>query len=70
MVKWLLLALILGVALLLWRVSAYAKRKLPRVGHAAPDFELPDQHGKVRSLFGFRGKWVVLYFFLRADTPG
>ena len=68
--KWLILFVVVATALLLWRVSAYAKRKLPRVGHAAPDFELPDQHGKTRSLSGFRGKWVVLYFFPRADTPG
>ena len=68
--KWLLIAVLVVAGALLWRVSAYAKRKLPRVGHAAPDFELPDQHGKVRSLSGFRGKWVVLYFFPRADTPG
>jgi peroxiredoxin Q/BCP len=69
-VKWLILFAVVAAALLLWRVSAYAKRKLPRAGQAAPDFELPDQHGKLRTLFGFRGKWVVLYFFPRADTPG
>ena len=68
--KWLVIAVVVVAGALLWRVSAYAKRNLPRVGQAAPDFELPDQHGNVRSLGGFRGKWVVLYFFPRADTPG
>jgi len=50
----------------LWRFW----RNLPRAGQAAPDFELPDQHGKMRSLAEFRGSWVVLYFFPKADTPG
>lgn len=29
----------------------------------APDFNLPDQHGKQRSLKEFLGRWVVLYFY-------
>jgi peroxiredoxin Q/BCP len=36
----------------------------------APDFTLPDQHGKPVSLSDFRGKSVVLYFYPKADTPG
>ncbi len=39
-------------------------------GMAAPDFTLPDQHGKKVRLSDFRGKRVVLYFFPKADTPG
>lgn len=70
MAKWLLLALLAGAGLLLWRVVMSAKRRLPGVGEAAPEFELPDQHGKLHSLAEFRGKWLVLYFFPRADTPG
>jgi peroxiredoxin Q/BCP len=31
---------------------------------------LPDQNGKEISLKDFRGKYVVLYFYPRADTPG
>jgi peroxiredoxin Q/BCP len=68
--KWLILALIAAAALLLWRYSVSANRNLPRVGQTAVEFELPDQHGKTRSLAEFRGKWLVLYFFPRADTPG
>jgi len=68
--KWLLIAAVAIVGLLLWRISAFANRNLPRAGQAAPDFELPDQHGKMRSLAEFRGSWVVLYFFPKADTPG
>jgi thioredoxin-dependent peroxiredoxin len=36
----------------------------------APDFTLPDQNGDEVSLKQFRGKYVVLYFYPRADTPG
>lgn len=69
MIKWLLVACVVLSALLLWRVAAAAKRNLPRIGEPAPEFELPDPHGKTRSLAAFRGRWLVLYFFPRADTP-
>lgn len=36
----------------------------------APSFSLPDQHGNVRTLQEFHGKWVVLYFYPKDDTPG
>jgi peroxiredoxin Q/BCP len=36
----------------------------------APEFSLPDQNGKEVSLKSFRGNYVVLYFYPRADTPG
>ena len=70
MVKWFILALVVAAALLLWRYSVSTNRNLPRVGQTAAEFDLPDQHGKTRSLAEFRGKWLVLYFFPRADTPG
>jgi peroxiredoxin Q/BCP len=70
MFKWLLIALLAGVALLLWRITAHANRNLPKVGDAAPDFRLPDQNGKERARDEFRGKWLVLYFYPRDDTPG
>jgi len=36
----------------------------------APSFTLPDQNAKEVSLKDFRGRYVVLYFYPRADTPG
>jgi peroxiredoxin Q/BCP len=36
----------------------------------APDFVLPDETGKDRSLAEFKGKDVVLYFYPKDDTSG
>jgi len=41
---------------------------LPEVGERAPDFTLPDQDLKPRSLSEFRGKKVVLAFYPGAFT--
>jgi peroxiredoxin Q/BCP len=68
--KWLLIAFLVAVALLIWRMTAFGNRNLPKVGDAASDFELADQHGKVRRRNEFLGKWLVLYFYPRDDTPG
>ena len=40
------------------------------VGQPAPDFRLPDQEGKVHQLSDYAGRWVVLYFYPKDDTPG
>lgn len=40
------------------------------IGDVAPDFTLPDQDGAVHSLRDYRGKWIVLYFYPKDDTPG
>jgi peroxiredoxin Q/BCP len=42
----------------------------PKVGNKAPDFSLPDQNGVARKLSDYRGKWVLLYFYPKDDTPG
>lgn len=36
----------------------------------APDFTLPDQDGQNHALADYRGRWVVLYFYPKDDTPG
>ena len=40
------------------------------VGKPAPAFTLPNQDGESVSLAGLRGRWVVLYFYPKDDTPG
>jgi len=43
---------------------------IPAVGTMAPDFTLPSQEGTPVSLHSLRGKWVVLYFYPKDQTPG
>ena len=47
-----------------------AKETDPFTGKTAPPFCLPDAGGKEVCLESFRGKWVVLYFYPRDNTPG
>ena len=42
----------------------------PAVGSAAPAFTLEDQAGKAHSLADYKGRWVVLYFYPKDNTPG
>lgn len=60
--KSLLLALVC-LPLLAWA-------ELPVVGSLAPEFTLPDQGGTLHRLSEWRGKWLVLYFYPKDDTPG
>lgn len=43
---------------------------VPSIGSTAPDFTLDSQEGKPISLHDFKGKWVVLYFYPKDQTPG
>jgi len=36
----------------------------------APDFSLKDSDGRLHSLKDYAGKWIVLYFYPKDDTPG
>lgn len=40
------------------------------VGQPAPGFAMQDQYLKTHSLEKYLGKWVVLYFYPKDDTPG
>jgi peroxiredoxin Q/BCP len=67
--KWLIIAGLLGMtALIVTRSSRVGE--LPRLGQAAPDFNLPDQTGIQHRLKDYAGKWLVLYFYPKDDTPG
>jgi thioredoxin-dependent peroxiredoxin len=61
------LVISLGVAALLATGSLQAS---PPVGAPAPAFELPDQEGETRRLEDYAGKWLVLYFYPKDNTPG
>ena len=39
-------------------------------GDAAPDFRLKADDGREVTLADFRGRWLALYFFPKANTPG
>jgi thioredoxin-dependent peroxiredoxin len=40
------------------------------IGKKAPAFSLPNQDGKTVKLSEFKGRWVVLYFYPKDNTPG
>ena len=41
-----------------------------REGQQAPDFDLPDGDGPNQRLGDYRGRKVLLFFYVRDDTPG
>jgi peroxiredoxin Q/BCP len=63
-----------GVAMLLVAASALLWMLRPGLqrpeGSAAPDFSLQDQDGRTHRLSDYAGRWLVLYFYPRDDTPG
>ena len=40
------------------------------IGDSAPDFCIPDAYENKRCLSDFKGKWIVLYFYPKDNTPG
>lgn len=66
--KFALLFILLLAAWAGWRASHAGV--LPEVGGHAPDFRLPDQNGELHTLSGYAGRWLVLYFYPKDDTPG
>ncbi len=38
--------------------------------YPAPDFSLADSESNTHSLADYKGKWLVLYFYPKDDTPG
>ena len=39
-------------------------------GTAAPAFSAPDQDGNTVTLDDLAGKWVALWWYVKASTPG
>ncbi len=59
-----------AIALSLLAAGAAPAADPPAVGSPAPAFRLQDQTGKWHALSDYRGKWVVLYFYPKDNTPG
>jgi peroxiredoxin Q/BCP len=64
----LLLAVVVVLIVLVPRLLSHSAA--PSEGSNAPDFSLPSQEGSSVSLKDYRGKWVVLYFYPKDQTPG
>ena len=58
-----------AIAFYLFRANVMAAPIL-KIGDDAPTFTLPDSLGNQVSLNDYKGKWVVLYFYPKDDTPG
>jgi peroxiredoxin Q/BCP len=67
--KWLIFTTAFAMLTMLGFRVAFSG-ELPKAGDPAPRFDLPDHMGNLRTLDDFRGKWVVLYFYPKDDTPG
>ena len=65
-----LLLVIVVMAVIVLVPRLLSRSKAPVAGGAAPDFTLPSQDDSLVSLKDYRGKWVVLYFYPKDQTPG
>ena len=52
------------------QIEKAASELSPVIGKSAPDFTLVDQNSQPVTLSKHRGKWVVLYFYPKDNTPG
>ena len=52
------------------RMEEAASARSAWQGRKAPQFTLVDQNGQRRSLADQEGKWTVVYFYPKDDTPG
>jgi peroxiredoxin Q/BCP len=62
-----LAALLLVASAVLWMLRPGTRQA---EGSAAPDFALQDQNGQTHRLGDYAGRWLVLYFYPKDDTPG
>ncbi|MFO7541686.1 MAG: peroxiredoxin [Thiobacillus sp.] len=62
-----LAALLVLASAVLWMLRPGSQRQ---EGSPAPDFVLQDQAGQTHRLGDYAGRWLVLYFYPRDDTPG
>ncbi len=64
------LVIVVVAALILLIPRLLSHSTTPAAGATAPNFTLPSQDGSPVTLTEYRGKWVVLYFYPKDQTPG
>ena len=64
------LLLVVVIVLVVLASRLLSRSAAPSEGSIAPDFTLASQDGSSVSLKDYRGKWVVLYFYPKDQTPG
>ena len=70
MVRIVLLVIVVVILIFLIPRLLSGSQAAPSAGSIAPDFTLASQEGAPVSLKDCRGSWVVLYFYLKDQTPG
>jgi thioredoxin-dependent peroxiredoxin len=70
MVLKIILIVLVVIAAVLLVPRLLSRSETPASGSTAPEFTLPSQDGSQVSLKDYRGKWVVLYFYPKDQTPG
>jgi len=53
-----------------WSLTMASVTPSVKSGDKAPDFTTTDDSDSRVSLVDFKGKWVVLFFYPKDDTPG
>lgn len=51
-------------------LNAFEQQQKQWVGQAAPQFKLQDQNQQWHELKQYKGKWLVLYFYPKDNSPG
>ena len=65
-----LVLLVLIIIFVVPRMFSGSRAAAPEPGKIAPDFTLTSQEDTAVSLKDYRGKWVILYFYPKDQTPG
>ena len=61
---------VIGTVFVIAALIAHGAVAGPSDGDEAPAFRLQDQNSDWHTLEDYRGRWVVLFFYPKADTPG
>jgi len=63
--------ILIGIAIVFYLIRANVMAApILKIGDDAPTFTLPDSQGNQVNLSDYKGKWLVLYFYPKDDTPG